>query len=164
MNQVIKPHMITGAFIKATPKRYFWTRNMINGNNKVKYKLHKGGLWRLKVLEIIWGVCRPCLGGIYFTLLLQLSKSPAALGDFLCKHCFTGRMKLIRCLSQKGLHLLVIGCFVVFVVQMGFLIYNRIHPSQTVSSTKQTQLADISFPVVFKICIKPAYNMKQVGL
>ena len=72
-------------------------------------------------------------------------------------------MKLIRFLSQRALHLLYIGCFVVFVVQMGFLFYNRIHPSQTVSSTKQTQLADVSFPVVFKICIKPAYNMKQLN-
>ena len=45
---------------------------------------------------------------------------------------------------------------------MSFLIYNRAHPSETISSTKQRQLADISFPVVFKICIKPAYNVDQL--
>ena len=77
--------------------------------------------------------------------------------------CFTKVMQLIRCLSQKSLHLLYIGCFIIFVVQMSFLVYNRIHPSQTISSTKQKQLAEIDFPLVFKICIKPAYNAEQLN-
>ena len=72
-------------------------------------------------------------------------------------------MQFIRYLSQKSLHLLYLGCFTIFIVQMSFLIYSRVHPSQTISSTKQRQLEEIDFPVAFKICIKPAYDVLELN-
>ena len=74
-----------------------------------------------------------------------------------------GRMNFIRYIAQKSLHLLYIGCFIIFVIQVAVLIYNRMNPSQTISSTSQKQLADLKFPVIFKICIKPAFDDEELN-
>ena len=70
---------------------------------------------------------------------------------------------MIRYIAQKSLHLLYIGCFIIFVIQVAVLIYNRMNPSQTISSTSQKQLADLKFPVIFKICIKPAFDDEELN-
>ena len=72
-------------------------------------------------------------------------------------------MNLIRYITQKSLYLLYIGCFIIFVIQMAVLIYNRMNPSQTISSASQKQLADLEFPVIFKICIKPAFDDEELN-
>ena len=53
-------------------------------------------------------------------------------------------------------------CFVAFTIQMGLLAMNQINPLETVSHIKEMNLDDIDFPVVFKICIKPAFNISEL--
>ena len=52
-----------------------------------------------------------------------------------------------------------VTCFALFLMQMGFLINSRLHPDETISSTEQKMLSEISFPAIFRICIKPAFNL-----
>ena len=40
---------------------------------------------------------------------------------------------------------------------------NQIFPSETVSHLEETSLNSIQFPVLFKICIKPAFNMQELN-
>ena len=65
-------------------------------------------------------------------------------------------MTSMKCL--KPIYLLYVSCFALFVLQMSLLIQSRLHPEKTISSTEQKKLNEIPFPVVFRICIKPAYN------
>ena len=58
----------------------------------------------------------------------------------------------------KPVFLLYSSCFGLFVLQMSLLIHSRLHPEKTISSTEQRKLREIPFPVVFRVCIKPAYN------
>ena len=55
-----------------------------------------------------------------------------------------------------------VACFAFFLLQMGLLINSRLHPEETISSTEQKRLSEISFPVVFRICIKPAFNQEAL--
>ena len=62
--------------------------------------------------------------------------------------------------------LLNVGCLLAFIIQMSILTYYQIHPSQTVTSTVRKNLSDVDFPVLFKICIKPGFNLtalQEVG-
>ena len=53
-------------------------------------------------------------------------------------------------------------CFTAFVVQISYLVSDQISPDQTVSITRDFQLDDIQFPVLFKICIKPSFNVDEL--
>ena len=53
-------------------------------------------------------------------------------------------------------------CFVSFIVQMSILVKDQISPSQTVSNTEEKKLDDIEFPVLFKMCIKPSFNLDEL--
>ena len=55
------------------------------------------------------------------------------------------------------------GCFIAFIVQMSILANNQIFPSDTVSHLEERSLDSIQFPVLFKICIKPAFNMEELN-
>ena len=54
------------------------------------------------------------------------------------------------------------GCFIAFTVQMCILANDQINPSQTETHMEEKKLDDIEFPVLFKICIKPAFNIKEL--
>ena len=51
-------------------------------------------------------------------------------------------------------------CLLAFLLQAGFLFYNLLNPTHTEIHTEIKNLADLPFPAVFKICIKPAFNME----
>ena len=40
---------------------------------------------------------------------------------------------------------------------------NQINPLETVSHIEEMSLDNIDFPVVFKICIKPAFNISELN-
>ena len=72
--------------------------------------------------------------------------------------------KATKCL--RPVYLLYASCIGLFVLQMSLLIQSQMHPEKTISSTEQKILGEIPFPVVFRICIKPAYNetfLKEAG-
>ena len=54
------------------------------------------------------------------------------------------------------------GCFVAFIVQMSILANNKISPTETVSHFEEKILDDIEFPVLFKICIKPSFDLEEL--
>ena len=68
------------------------------------------------------------------------------------------KYRLFECLN--------VTCFALFLLQMGFLINSRLNPAETISHTEQKKLSEISFPAVFRVCIKPAFNLTalQVNL
>ena len=39
---------------------------------------------------------------------------------------------------------------------------DHLYPSETVSHRVEKKLDEIQFPVLFKICIKPAFNLKEL--
>ena len=55
-----------------------------------------------------------------------------------------------------------LACFLAFIVQMSILASNQIHPSDTVSRVVERKLNSIEFPVLFKICVKPAFDIKKL--
>ena len=65
-------------------------------------------------------------------------------------------------LRNNPLILLHTGCFIAFTVQMIVLAVSQITPSQTVSHLEERRLDDIEFPVLFKICIKPAFHTSEL--
>ena len=65
-------------------------------------------------------------------------------------------------LGKNPLILLHAGCFIAFTVQMMILASSQIYPSETVSHLEEKTLDSIEFPVLFKICIKPAFNISEL--
>ena len=53
-------------------------------------------------------------------------------------------------------------CLIAFIVQMCILANNQISPQETVSHLEEKNLGEIDFPVLFKICIKPSFDMKEL--
>ena len=53
-------------------------------------------------------------------------------------------------------------CLLAFLLQAGFLLDNLLNPTHTVAHTEIKNLADLPFPAVFKICIKPAFNLEYL--
>ena len=58
--------------------------------------------------------------------------------------------------------LIYLGCTIAFLCQLFSLIQTTIKPSQTVTRVEKKDLIDIPFPVLFKICIKPAFNAAEL--
>ena len=54
------------------------------------------------------------------------------------------------------------ACLIAFTAQMVILANNQINPSQTISSMEEKSLDSIEFPALFKICIKPAFNIAEL--
>ena len=53
-------------------------------------------------------------------------------------------------------------CWVAFACQLFSIGYNLVYPSQKTTEIQKTELGE--FPVVFKICPKPAFNISAVRL
>ena len=63
-------------------------------------------------------------------------------------------------------NILKLACFIAFIVQIGASIKSQIAPKKTAAETVITDLADVDFPVAFKVCMKPSFNndeLKKVG-
>ena len=58
---------------------------------------------------------------------------------------------------------IIFGCFIVFVIQLGYLIPEYIEPTKLNRNTEIINLADLEeFPLVFKFCIRPGLNMTEL--
>ena len=55
-----------------------------------------------------------------------------------------------------------VACFTAFIIQMCIIANDHLYPSETVSHRVEKKLDEIQFPVLFKICIKPAFNLKEL--
>ena len=53
-------------------------------------------------------------------------------------------------------------CFLAFCIQMFLITREFLRPSATVSATKKMQLRDLVFPVLFRICVRPCFNMSAL--
>ena len=53
-------------------------------------------------------------------------------------------------------------CVLSFLGQICFLTKDQIKPSQTTTVVGETQLDQIDFPVLFKICFKNAFNLENL--
>lgn len=49
-------------------------------------------------------------------------------------------------------------CLAAFLIQVGFLIFNSLHPNYTVTISHRERLHTIEFPAVFKICFSHSFN------
>ena len=58
--------------------------------------------------------------------------------------------------------LIHICCFIAFIFQMTILANNELNPPKTESHVEEKKLEEIPFPVLFKICIKPSFNMIEL--
>ena len=54
------------------------------------------------------------------------------------------------------------ACLLACTVQMMILANNQMNPSQTISYMVEKSLDSIEFPALFKICIKPAFNIAEL--
>ena len=77
-------------------------------------------------------------------------------------HCRMFCQTSHRYFLKNPLVLMHVGCLTAFIVQMGILASNQINPRATVSNMEEKSLDNIDFPVVFKICIKPAFNISEL--
>ena len=59
-------------------------------------------------------------------------------------------------------YLIRVGCLLAFLTQISILIYDMIYPTRTLTATQKVDFADIEFPLVFKVCIKPGFNETEV--
>ena len=54
------------------------------------------------------------------------------------------------------------GCFLVFCYFMVQLIRGYISPTALNTTVSKSSLADLAFPLVFKICLKPGYDISKL--
>ena len=48
--------------------------------------------------------------------------------------------------------------FICYLVHMYFILHNQLYPEETFTRMEERHLDDIKFPVIFKICVTPAFN------
>ena len=46
-----------------------------------------------------------------------------------------------------------------FLLHVGFIGFYQLNPSETFTKYQETPLDQIDFPIIFKICLKPALNL-----
>ena len=79
------------------------------------------------------------------------------------QHCCKMVCKAFTCYLRKNPWIaLHAACLIAFIVQMCILANNQIYPKATVSHLEEMKLGEIEFPVLFKICIKPSFDMKEL--
>ena len=64
--------------------------------------------------------------------------------------------------KRNPLVLMHVGCLLAFTVQMLILARDQISPSETVQHLEERSLDSIEFPVLFKICITPAFDTSEL--
>jgi hypothetical protein len=53
-------------------------------------------------------------------------------------------------------------CIIAFLVQISFITYGYIKPERPITETFRQDLDEMEFPVVFKVCVIPAFNDSAV--
>ena len=59
-----------------------------------------------------------------------------------------------------------ISCFLLFLIHISIIGYYQLYPTETSTRLSERKLDDLDFPVLFKICLNPAFNenyIKEVG-
>ena len=59
-------------------------------------------------------------------------------------------------------YLVRFGCVVAFMVQTTTLIASMINPKETLIKTQMMDFDEIDFPLTFKICVKPGFNITEL--
>ena len=67
--------------------------------------------------------------------------------------------KIIRRQSWLWIRFL---CFTAFTIHLGSLVFMRIYPTNTQTSLGETKLDMIDFPVLFKVCFKPGFDIEKL--
>ena len=55
-----------------------------------------------------------------------------------------------------------LACFIAFLVQISASIYSQIAPDDPVARTVRTDIKNVEFPVAFKVCMKPSFNIAEL--
>ena len=62
-------------------------------------------------------------------------------------------------------YLATLGCTVIFITQLCFLIQEYLDPTELNMTMKRVNLGDLKeFPLVFKFCIRPGLNMTELNM
>ena len=59
-----------------------------------------------------------------------------------------------------------VSCFLLFLIHISIIGYYQLYPTETSTRLSERKLDDLDFPVLFKICLNPAFNedkIKEVG-
>ena len=59
-----------------------------------------------------------------------------------------------------------VSCFILFLIHISIIGYYQLYPTETSTRLSERKLDDLDFPVLFKICLNPAFNednIKEVG-
>ena len=59
-------------------------------------------------------------------------------------------------------YLIRVGCFLAFLAQISILIFGMMNPKTTLTGTQKVGFEEIDFPLVFKVCIKPGFNDREL--
>ena len=59
-------------------------------------------------------------------------------------------------------YLIRVGCFLAFLAQISTLILGMMNPRTTLTGTQKVGFEEIDFPLVFKVCIKPGFNDREL--
>ena len=75
----------------------------------------------------------------------------------------TLHISLLRMDKAKAIiYLFKISICTAFIVHAIFIAYDLIVPKDTVLRFEERSLDDIEFPIIFKICITPAFNITEI--
>ena len=60
------------------------------------------------------------------------------------------------------MYALQILCFIAFTIHAIINLYNTLNPKETIMRFEPRNLDDIEFPIVFKICLNPAFKIDEI--
>ena len=63
---------------------------------------------------------------------------------------------------QAPFYLIRLVCLVAFLTQTSILIGGMLNPKETLIGTHKVGFEKIEFPLIFKICIKPGFDIKEL--
>ena len=76
-----------------------------------------------------------------------------------------GMFQLLKRIAAKSPRYLIrCVCLLAFLVQTTTLIAGMVSPKDTVIKTQKIDLAEIDFPLIFKVCVKPGFNETQLKI
>ena len=67
---------------------------------------------------------------------------------------------------KLNMYYMEVSCFLLFLIHISIIGYYQLYPTETSTKLSERKLDDLDFPVLFKICLNPAFNedkIKEVG-
>ena len=55
-----------------------------------------------------------------------------------------------------------VSCFILFLIHISIIGYYQLYPTETSTRLSERKLDDLDFPVLFKICLNPAFNEDKI--